>query len=181
MGNGGSRAILYGGVLLAGMAYLAQPMRIGVVRGESMEPTLRNGQPYVLNTHAYKATSPQRGEVVVFRHENVTYIKRVAAVGGDSLLLERIRGAQEDELVARSEVSRLRRLAANPLMPGLVRLRSITIPADSVYVVGDCAQLSQDSRNFGPIPVSSILGQVSAPPAPITRPLAADFRPSTTL
>jgi signal peptidase I len=156
-------------------------MRIGIVRGESMEPTLRNGQPYVLNTRAYKTAAPQRGEVVVFRRGDVTYIKRVAAVGGDSLLLERIRGDDDDQLVARSEVSRLRRLAANPQMPGLVRLRSITIPAGAVYVVGDCAQLSQDSRDFGPIPISSILGQVPAPPAPTTRPLAADFRPPTTL
>jgi signal peptidase I len=181
IGLGGSRTILYGGLLLTGLVCLAQPLRLGVVRGESMAPTLRDGQPYLLNTRAYTKAAPQRGDVVVFRRDNVTYIKRVLAVGGDSLLLGRGRGDNDDALIDVRQVTRMKRLESNRRMPGYVHLHTLKVPADSVYVVGDARQLSQDSRSFGPVPISSILGRVSAPPAPVSRPIAANFRSPATL
>lgn len=180
-GFGGSRAILYSGMVLAGLIYLVQPMRLGMVRGESMEPTLHNGQPYLLNTRAFQKTPPQRGEVVVFRRNHLTYIKRVAAIAGDSLLLSRTIDANEEELVDQRLVTRMKRLVANPQLRGLVRLRTLRVPAGSVFVVGDATRNSVDSRVFGPIPISTILGQVAAPPAPSSRPVAINFHPATRL
>ena len=181
MSKGKTRGVFYAALLLAGMAYAAQPVRLGVTSGESMTPTLQNGQPYLLDTRAYKSASPRRGEVVVFRREGVTCIKRVIAVGGDTLLLQQIQYEGADELVEREDVPRIKRLIADPRMRRVVRLHSLTIPRDSVYVVGDARSISRDSRAFGPVPISCILGRVPAPPAPEYLRLAAQFKSHSTL
>jgi signal peptidase I len=146
-----------------------------------MAPTLRNGQPYLLDSRAYARQAPQRGEVVVFREEGATCIKRVIAVGGDTLLLLQIAGEGPDELVTREELPRLRRIAANPRRRGAVRLHALKIPLGSVYVVGDAQAGSRDSRAYGPVPVTSILGRVDTPPAPQHWRLAAHFTSQATL
>lgn len=175
------RGVVYSGVLLAALAYLAQPVRFGMTSGESMEPTLRNGQPYLLDTRAYKNSSPRRGEVVVFRQEGTVCIKRVIAVGGDTLLLQQIQCEGPDELVSKEEVPRIRRLIADPRKHRTVRLRSLTIPRGSVYLVGDARNISRDSRTYGPVSVGNILGRVPAPPSPEHWRLAAKFASRTTL
>jgi signal peptidase I len=175
MSGGGIRAIVYCGLLLAALAYSVQPIRLGVTSGESMEPTLKNGQPYLIDTRAYKDTAPRRGEVVVFREKGGPCIKRIIAVGGDTLLLQQIQQDGPDELVDREEEPRLRRLLTNPRTRKDIRLHSLTIPRGCVYVVGDARHISCDSRTYGPVPVSSIMGRVPSPPAPQTWQLAAHF------
>lgn len=176
-----ARVVVYSALLLAGLAYLVQPVRVGVTSGESMEPTLHNGQPYLLDTRAYKESAPQRGEVVVFRQKGDLCIKRVIAVGGDTLLLQQIQCEGPDELVASDELWRIRRMIATPKLKRVVRLHSLTIPKNCVYVVGDARSISNDSRTYGPIPVSNIVGRVPAPPSPENWQLAAKFKAQTTL
>jgi signal peptidase I len=172
---GNQRWKIYLGVLLFGLAYLAQPLRLGIIHGSSMDPTLRDGQPYLLDTRAYARSAPQRGEVVVFQREGITYIKRVIALEGDTLLLQLFQNESWDEMVYQEELPRLRRLLASPHTHNWFQLQSLTIPPGSVYVVGDMRRAAQDSRTYGPVPVSSILGRVPAPPAPETSRLAARF------
>jgi signal peptidase I len=181
MRGSGRRAVAYSGALLAGLVYLAQPLRIGVIRGESMAPTLRNGQPYLLDTRAYTHAPPRRGEVVVFQEEGATCIKRVIAVEGDTLLLQQFLGEGRDELVAQEELPRFRRLLADPRKQRMVRLHALTIPRGSVYLVGDAQRTSYDSRAYGPVSVTRLLGRVPAPPAPQHGQLAARFTSHATL
>src|SRR5438093_2964686 len=67
------------GVLACGV--MGSGLRPGVVMGNSMSPTLRSGEWFLLDTGAYRDTPPQRGDIVVFRHRSVTYVKRV--LGGE--------------------------------------------------------------------------------------------------
>lgn len=175
MRSGSQRAAIYIGAVLLGLAYLAQPLRVCIIHGNSMDPTLRDGQPYLLDTQAYAHAAPLRGEVVVFRRQGITYIKRVIAVGGDQLLLQKFKNEGWDEMVTQDELPRYRRLLASAHTRGWVRLRPLTIPAGTVYVVGDEQGTSQDSRTYGPVPVDCILGRVPAPAAPPTSRLAARF------
>ncbi|WP_052423459.1 S26 family signal peptidase [Nonomuraea candida] len=101
------------------------------VRGNSMSPTLRDGQR-VLARRLRRA--PRRGEVIVFRvadEELPHRIKRVAAVAGDLL---------PDWLAV--------------TLPNVPR-----VPAGHVAVVGDNPR-SQDSRQLGLIDCHDILGTV---------------------
>src|SRR3954453_5997986 len=41
----------------------------------------------------------------------------------------------------------------------VLRVRSFMVPDDSVFVLGDNYPVSEDSRAFGPIPTSSIIGR----------------------
>ena len=57
---------------------------IGYVPSASMEPTIESGS-YILGWRLYSDISV--GDVVIFEHEGKTLVKRVAAVGGESIEL----------------------------------------------------------------------------------------------
>ncbi|MEU6711431.1 S26 family signal peptidase [Nonomuraea sp. NPDC046802] len=104
-----------------------------IVRGNSMSPTLRDGQRLLARR---LRRDPRRREVIVFRvaDEQLPHrIKRVVAVAGDPL---------PDWLV--------------PALPDVSH-----VPAGHVAVAGDNAR-SQDSRQLGLIACRDILGAVPA-------------------
>ncbi|MFC4010045.1 S26 family signal peptidase [Nonomuraea purpurea] len=103
-----------------------------IVRGNSMSPTLRDGQRLLARR---LRRDPRRREVIVFRvaDEQLPHrIKRVVAVAGDPL---------PDWLV--------------PALPDMSH-----VPADHVAVAGDNTTRSQDSRQLGLIACRDILGAV---------------------
>lgn len=105
-------------------------IRVTVV-GQSMSPTLRDGQRLLARR---LRRAPRRGEVIVFRvsdEELPCRIKRVAAIAGDPV---------PDWLT--------------PTLPGVAR-----IPTGSVAVVGDNPR-SQDSRQLGLVDCHDILAAV---------------------
>ncbi|WP_220448853.1 S26 family signal peptidase [Nonomuraea mesophila] len=107
-----------------------------VVRGNSMSPTLWDGQRLLARRIR---RDPRRGEVIVFRvadEQPPHRIKRVAAVAGDPL---------PDWLV--------------PAPPDVSH-----VPAGYVAVAGDNAR-SQDSRHMGLIDCRDILATVRCAPS----------------
>ncbi len=54
---------------------------IGVVPSRSMEPTIQKGSIIVGSRIAYWFDEPQAGDIIIFKHENRTLVKRVAAIG----------------------------------------------------------------------------------------------------
>src|SRR5690242_1756336 len=103
-----ARVHLYSGVLaLAGLA--VSPFRLGVVCGDSMSPSLRSGEPYLLDQRYYRNHAVRRGDVVVFEHGGEKYIKRVVAVEGDRLHLLHPRASEDtspDAIVMDWQLSR---------------------------------------------------------------------------
>ena len=55
---------------------------IGYVPTESMEPTLKSGS-YIIGCRMY--SEPETGDIIVFRHNGKLLVKRMAAVGGDTV------------------------------------------------------------------------------------------------
>jgi signal peptidase I len=136
----------------------ASPLTLTVVRGHSMEPTLRPGALSLLDRSYYYFHPLCRGEIVVLRLRGETVIKRVYALPGDRLTLLRYDDDTGNELVTPPEAAHLRRLHAAGLLPH-GQVVSLTIPPGHCFVLGDNGPVSVDSRNWGPVPMSAVLGR----------------------
>ena len=142
------------------MAALAVPLRPTVVLGRSMAPTLRSGGCYLLNTGYYRRHSLQQGDIVVFRHCGETCTKRVYALPGQRVLLLRYDDNIGNEIVEAWAADPLRRLETEHRLPQQ-HLEEVIVPPGHCFVLGDNRPVSDDSRSFGCIPMSEILGRVS--------------------
>jgi signal peptidase I len=108
------------------------------VSGESMLPTLKDGRR-VLVSRAYWLVGPLRDkDIVVLKDSGPTgyIIKRIAYLPGEEV---------DWKLMPES----------HPLSEGKFK-----VPDGTVYVLGDNLPASEDSRKFGPVPVTEVLGKV---------------------
>ena len=149
----------------------------------SMEPTLVEGDRVLVEKVSYLFGEPSRGDVVVFERrlpgltgsdevddESVfsdirnafrelfgfptggeqDFIKRVIGVEGDTVegrdgeILVNGEPIEEDYLPEGYETE--------PFLP-------IDVPEDEIFVLGDNRANSDDSRNFGPVPVDNVIGR----------------------
>ena len=116
-------------------------LRIVGVNGDSMNPTLENGQ--WLTVKAINQTI-DRGDIVVITQPNVLnepLIKRVIAVGGDTLDINFDTGdvIVNDKVIKEPYISAKTRKSGDFVGP-------ITIPEGYVFVMGDNRNDSLDSR-----------------------------------
>jgi signal peptidase I len=124
----------------------------------SMAPTLRPGD-FIL-VEKGRITRPERGDVVVLvdPRERKKMIKRVVAVGGESVSMEAGRIYVDGSELRMEPFNDLPR---EELMrrPGLGEF-SWNIPRGYLFVMGDNVLNSFDSRQFGPIPIDDVIGPV---------------------
>lgn len=154
------------------------------VRGVSMLPTLHDDQRIII----FEFATPERGDIVVARHprRNVNVVKRVIAVGGDTITFDG--GSvyvndvllQEDyamshqytfptvgDLETLKEKTQGDAMALTPYykLPdvediGLVGRITMEVPTGYIFVMGDNRPNSSDSRFFGPFSVDRVRGVV---------------------
>lgn len=132
------------------------------IPSESMEPTLLKGDRVLVNRLAYRFGDPKRGDIVVFRpplgHED--YIKRIVAIEGDTVAVHKgklyINGIPQEEPYLKE-----------PLIEG--DFDETTVPEDAVFVMGDNRNNSGDSRVFGSVARSAIVGKAFARYWPLSR------------
>jgi signal peptidase I len=133
------------------IVFLYQPVK---VEGTSMMPTLEDQERVFINKFVYRLEAIERGDVVVFRYPRDTsksYIKRVIAVAGDRVKIEDGLVYVNDRQIAEGYV---------PQMYEDVRSYPETVvPPHSYFVMGDHRNLSNDSRDFGPVDESYIYGK----------------------
>ncbi|MDX2064480.1 MAG: signal peptidase I [Fimbriimonadaceae bacterium] len=137
--------IVLGSALGAGLL-TAQPYRTVVVAGDSMAPTFQDGQWVLMDKRDRDQVS--RGDVVVLKANGERFIKRVAYVEGEQYF----QWWDGRELIDMPYGMPARKRTHN------IRVR--TVPEGYVYVLGDNVAHSEDSRDFGPVPVASIVGVV---------------------
>jgi len=147
-------------IFLGIQTFVAQPFQ---VEQSSMEQSLLPGQ-YVLIDKLTPRFSPyQPGDIVVFNppesggRGTVPLIKRVVAVGGDRVELRDGAVYVNDRKLAEPYLFNEGGVA-QPTDPS-AGISSWEVPAGQLFVMGDHRAVSQDSRVFGPIPVSSVLGR----------------------
>ena len=154
--------------------------RLPQVDGQSMEPQLTGGEHVLIDTLAFdfrvaNPTAPQkplveirlhpieRGDLVAFEHgsgdDRRILLKRVIAVGGDTIAI--VKGTvyvDNAPFQERADQSADR-----------TDLASLSVPADHIFVLGDNRAQSDDSREFGPVPVESVIGRAALVVWPLTR------------
>lgn len=127
-------------------------LRPGQVSGFSMEPRIAEDEYVLINALAYRFSRPQRGQIVAFRHERSApevYLKRIIGVPGDRVAIER-------GVVI---------LNGTPLSEPYVRFRdarsaaAAVVPSGEYYVLGDNRANSDDSRSWGFVPASDLIGR----------------------
>ncbi len=148
------RLAVYGGAL-AGIAAV-MPVRLGVVTGDSMTPTLRDGQPF-LYAAAGSRPAPRVDEVVLVRLGGETCIKRVFALPGEEYHLMCSGGPQKD--IAPGLLERGADLAGWRRRYPALRFVSRRVPPGHVFLLGDNIS-SVDSRQLGPVALDQVVGRV---------------------
>ena len=71
--------------VLAGGLLFSYHYRIGIVSGESMVPSFKAGDCFLLSKRAYKTAEPRRGDVVVARVGGELIIKRIVGLPGEDI------------------------------------------------------------------------------------------------
>jgi signal peptidase I len=133
------------------ITFLYQPVR---VEGTSMLPRLEDRDRLFINKFVYHISAIERSDVVVFRYPRdpeKSYIKRVIAIPGDRLRIDRgvvwLNGRRLQENYIPDEYRDSRSMAES------------VIPDDSYFMMGDHRSISSDSREFGPVDRSLIYGK----------------------
>jgi signal peptidase I len=166
------------------------------IPSESMLPTLRIGDRVLVEKIGYRLGDPERGHIIVFSkevlgelpdvpwHEDVRnfmrellglptgqeedYIKRIVAVGGDTIRYAgnprrlEVNGEVEKESYiqgGKDRGSQTFTAADCKRFDMRVRGRACVVPEDMVFVMGDNRSNSSDSRSFGPIDEGHIIGR----------------------
>jgi signal peptidase I len=132
--------------------YVVQPF---VVPSGSLEPTINIGDRVLVNKFVYRFGAPQRGDIVVFPDpagKMPALIKRIVAVGGDTVDIK------EGRLVLNGTPQNEPYVNGKPTEPGTVPM-PLTVPNDSVFLMGDNRTNSGDARFFGPQPAAGIQGR----------------------
>ena len=140
--------------------FLIQPF---YVKGASMEPSFYDKEYLMINEIGYRFNEPVRGEVVVFRYPRDPkqfFIKRVIGIPGDTVEIKEgdvfldIGGT--GELIELDEA--YLNVGVNTKQKGDVHL--YTLEEGEYFLLGDNRDYSHDSRNFGPVADSLIVGKV---------------------
>ena len=158
----GALLVLAAGVIVLALgvrAFVAEP--VGVPSG-SMAPTLRPGDSVLVNKLAYHFGDPRRRDLVVLRPpgSGQLMLKRIVGVGGDRVGVEDGVLHVNGRAVAEPFVNR--RLVDS------VYFGPVRVPSGAVFVMGDQRSNSLDSRSFGAVPRSRLVGRVDLriwPPA----------------
>jgi signal peptidase I len=168
-------------IVLALKAWVVNPYRIP---SSSMEPTLHCARPatgclahfsdrVLANRFIYHFRSPKRGEIIVFKtpgpnpvcndgHPGETFVKRLIGLPGETV--------REDERgfvwIRRPGATTWTRLR-EPYVSRAVRradtayfAQTWTVPRGEYFMLGDNRANSCDSRRWGAVPRSSLIGPV---------------------
>lgn len=160
------------GLLIAFLirAFVLQPVRVD---GPSMLPNLQNNERVI----TWKQAKIHRGSVVVFDANGVDpqvsqktyYVKRVIGLPGDTVEAKNGKLYVNGKLVRQSYINKYQRKEGT----GDWTLKSISVqnswlknsgatkvPAGEYFVLGDHRSVSNDSRYYGFVPKSKLLGVV---------------------
>ena len=139
------------GISVFFIVFLYQPVK---VEGTSMLPGLEDQERIFINKFVYRWEPISRGDIVVFRYPHdvsKSYIKRVVAIGGDHVVIDKGR------------VYVNRNLLRETYVPAqYIDFRSypeIVVPPGEYFVLGDHRSMSSDSRDFGPVDSSFVTGK----------------------
>ncbi|PEJ60758.1 MULTISPECIES: signal peptidase I [unclassified Bacillus (in: firmicutes)] len=136
-----------------------------VVDGESMMPTLKNGNLLVINKFGYELSDIKRFDVIVFHaNKQEDYVKRVIGLPGDSIEYKDDQLYINDKKWSEPFLNDYKSTLKGTPFTGDFNLNEITgkakVPSGYVFVEGDNRPKSYDSRLFGFVKIDKIVGKV---------------------
>lgn len=118
--------------------------------GVGMFPAIKDGDLVL----AYRLQQTYaKGDVVVYRRENAVYLGRIAAGGNDVVMLDDSGSLLVNGSAQNGEILYPTYARENTVYP-------LRVQEGMVFVLGDYRTQTQDSRDFGPIPLNDIQGKV---------------------
>ena len=137
--------------------FLIQPF---YVKGASMEPNFYDHEYLIIDEISYRFDGPERDDIVVFRYPNDPrqfFIKRIIALPGERI---KVSGGQITLYDADHPEGRM--LDESPYLGQVFTSgeKDISLSGDEYFLMGDNRAASLDSRIFGPVPRSFIVGRV---------------------
>ena len=150
-------------------------VRQSVVDGDSMLGTLHDKETLLISDFLYE---PKRGDIVVVDDRSayhVPIIKRVIAVGGDTVRITKVGVIVNGELLDEPYVYtdggkyeyRVEYRDIADVIKGYETLKytdgeyyEFVVPEGKIFVMGDHRNASTDSRDIGPVDVDAVLGRV---------------------
>ncbi|MBC7261041.1 MAG: signal peptidase I [Chloroflexi bacterium] len=136
-------------IVLVVNLFLAQATR---VEGQSMEPNLHNNQRLIIEKVSYHFHPPRRGDIVVIKLPNRNsdpLIKRVVGLPGETIEIRDGHVYINGQML---EEPYLHQLTYGNVPPHV-------IAPGHVFVLGDNRGASNDSRSFGEVKISYIVGR----------------------
>ncbi len=160
-------------IVLVVNIFLAQATR---VEGQSMEPNISNNQRLVVEKVSYRLRLPERGEIVVLKPPNwqpqsvqqrivawlCTVVPVECSVDIPDPLIKRVIGLPGETLEIRDgQVFINGKVLDEPYVQQLTfgNVSPRVISPDHVFVLGDNRGASNDSRSFGEVALSNIVGR----------------------
>lgn len=136
--------------------YLFQPF---YVKGASMEPNFYDYEYLIVNEISYRFLPPQRGEIVIFHYPkdpSQFFIKRIIGLPDEKIEIISGRVKVYNKDFPQGVYLNEDYLEAGAYTQGNTEL---TLGADEYFVMGDNRGSSFDSRRFGPVKKSLIIGK----------------------
>lgn len=177
LGRRGYRTVIEWAIILIAVLLCTVLLRTYVVQSFSipslsMYPTLQVGDRIIVNKLSYDLHGIHRGDIVVFARpsledqEYADLVKRVIGLPGETISSKGghvyINGKRLDEPWLPPGTDSYTGALPGDAHPEFDLPGPVKIPAGEYYVMGDNRTDSEDSRFFGPIPKSLIVGRAVA-------------------
>lgn len=135
--------------------FVAQPF---IVSGASMEETFQSGEYLIVDQVTYHFSSPERGDVVIFRYPrdpSKFFIKRVIAIPGDTITID------NNVVSISNDSNRDGFVVDEPYVEAMngAGLLTETLGDREYFVMGDNRDFSSDSRAWGVLQEERIVGR----------------------
>lgn len=163
--NVGEWILIAGGALLVAFVIKTFLLQAFYIPSLSMAPTLKVNDRVLVNKLSYDLRDVNRGDLVVFESppnegsQTKDLIKRVIGLPGETV------ESRDGRILINGQV-----LEEPYLGPDVTTgpLEKVTIPPEHLWVMGDNRPNSRDSRFFGAIPESLVIGRAFVRVWPVT-------------
>ncbi|HVL04920.1 MAG TPA: signal peptidase I [Acidimicrobiales bacterium] len=158
-------ALIAGGALLVAFLIKTFLLQAFYIPSLSMAPTLQVNDRVLVNKLSYDLHDVNRGDLVVFESppnegsQTKDLIKRVIGLPGETV------ESRDGHILINGQV-----LEEPYLGPDVITgpLEKVTVPPEHLWVMGDNRPNSRDSRFFGAIPESLVIGRAFIRVWPVT-------------